>query len=62
MPFDGQLLEGHSPPFSYYWVDPRQRNKIFLGAYQFAHTPKFVPNAYLTLKICHYGVEMTHFT
>ena len=62
MPFDGQLLEGRSPSFSCYWVDPRQRNKNFLGAYQFAHTPKFVPNAYLTLKICHYGVEMTHFT
>ena len=62
MPFDGQLLEGLSPSFSCYWVDPRQRNKNFLGAYQFAHTPKFVPNAYLTLKICHYGVEMTHFT
>ena len=62
MPFDGQLLEGHSPSFSCYWVDPKQRNRNFLGAYQFAHTPKFVPNAYLTLKICPYGVEMTHFT
>ena len=34
----------------------------FSTAYQFAHTPRFVPNAYLTLKICHYGVKTTQFT
>ena len=59
---DRQLLEGYISQISCSQVAPKPLNGIFSGAYQFAHTPRFVPNAYLTLKICHYGVKTTQFT